>query len=285
MRSKRALLIAGTTASGKSSLALKIADQCNGVIINTDSMQVYADLRILSARPSLDEEAQAPHHLYGHVDGAINYSIGKWLEDVRALLPQIWNQGQLPIFVGGTGLYFLGLTQGLSKVPTIDANTREGVREMMRNHGVDYVYEQLQQHDPDIAAKLKRNDQLRICRALEVILGTGKSLLHWQNQKGEPILEPSDFHFHVVEKPREDIYQAINTRFDEMIETGALEEVRALMARNLSTELPIMRAHGVPWLIKAMRGEMEMKAAIDKSKADTRHYAKRQLTWWRNQAL
>jgi tRNA dimethylallyltransferase len=279
---KRAVLIAGPTASGKSALALALARGRNGVIINADSMQVYRDLRVITARPTPEEEASAPHRLYGHVDAAENYSVGRWCVDVRAALAEAWQDGRLPIVVGGTGLYFKALTQGLAAVPPVPLSVRERVRGRLETQGVGALYAELAERDPAAAARLKPNDRTRITRALEVLEATGRPLAEWHAEGMQPILDAAAAKIFLV-PDRSDLHRRIDTRFDAMLAGGALDEVERLAARGLDPLLPAMKAHGVPWLIRHLRGEIGLDEAAEGGKRDTRRYTKRQITWFRHQ--
>lgn len=277
------MLIAGPTASGKSALALELAQATDGVIINTDSMQVYRDLRILTARPTLAEEARAPHRLYGHVDAAVNFSAGSWVIDAATALGEARAQRRLPIFVGGSGLYFKALTRGLSAVPPVPAEIRDGVRARLERDGVEALHAELARVDPDTAERLKPRDRIRIARALEVIEATGRSLTDWHREGLPPLLPPDTFSAVFLAPERDALYARIDARFDAMLESGALDEVGALAARGLDPLLPAMKAHGVPALIRHLKGEITRKEAAEVGRADTRHYAKRQFTWFRHQ--
>jgi tRNA dimethylallyltransferase len=279
----KAVLIAGPTASGKSALALELAQQTGGVIINTDSMQVYRDLRILTARPTEAEEARAPHRLYGHVDAAINFSAGAWVTDAAKALAEARAENRLPIFTGGSGLYFKALTRGLSAVPPIAAEVREEVRARLERDGVEVLHAELAHKDPLSAERLKPRDRARIARALEVVEATGRSLTDWHREGLPPLLPPGEFSALFLAPEREELYARIDARFAAMIGAGALEEVAALAARNLDPLLPAMKAHGVPALIRHLRGEITRDEAAEIGRADTRHYAKRQFTWFRHQ--
>ncbi len=280
---KQAVLIAGPTASGKSALALTLADRLGGTIVNADSMQVYAGLRVITARPSAEEEARAPHLLYGHVDAAETYSTGQWLREVAAALDDIAAAGRVPIVVGGTGLYFKVLTEGIAAVPAIPAEIRENVRDRLARDGVSPLYAELTARDPLTAARLMPLDRSRIARALEVVLATGRSISDWHGENSAPLLpaERAMKIFMTVERAA--LVSRIETRFAAMIEAGALDEVRALAARELDPLLPAMKAHGVPWLIRHLRGEITLGEAAAGSVMDTRRYAKRQHTWFRGQ--
>jgi len=277
------VLIAGPTASGKSALALALAERTRGVIINTDSMQVYRDLRIITARPTVDEEARVPHRLYGHVDAAVNFSAGSWVKDATAALAEARAQNRLPIFTGGSGLYFKALTRGLSAVPPVPSGVREGVRARLEQHGVEALHAELSQRDPLSAERLKPRDRTRIARALEVLEATGRSLTDWHRDGLPPLLPPGQFRALFLAPERDALYARIDARFDAMLETGALQEVASLGARHLDPLLPAMKAHGVPALLRHLAGEITLRQAAEIGRADTRHYAKRQFTWFRHQ--
>ncbi|WP_038358772.1 tRNA (adenosine(37)-N6)-dimethylallyltransferase MiaA [Bosea sp. UNC402CLCol] len=279
----RAVLIAGPTASGKSALAIEIARRLDGVVVNADSMQVYADLRILSARPSEAEEALAPHRLYGHVDGAVNYSAMRYAADVAALLPQLWEQGKLPILVGGTGLYFKAVTEGFSAMPPVPEAVRSAFRARAEGAATEALHAELAALDPLMADRLRPSDRLRIMRAIEVHLATGRSLASFQGERAPGPLDGMALLRLFVSPSREDVRARIDRRFEAMMATGALEEVARLRERGLDPLLPIMRAHGVPGLIAHLDGEISLEEAIARGQADTRAYSKRQVTWFRHQ--
>jgi tRNA dimethylallyltransferase len=279
----KAVLIAGPTASGKSALALALAQKTGGIVINADSMQVYRDLRIITARPAPEEEAQAPHRLYGHVDAAVNFSAGSWVADAANVLAEARAQTALPIFVGGSGLYFKALTRGLSAVPPIPSEIREGVRARLERDGIEALHAELGKRDPAGAERLKPRDRTRIARALEVVEATGRSLTDWHRDGLPPLLPPGSFSALFLEPDRDALYARIDARFDAMLNAGALEEVAALAARRLDPMLPAMKAHGVPALIRHLAGEIRLEEAATIGRADTRHYAKRQFTWFRHQ--
>jgi tRNA dimethylallyltransferase len=278
-----ALLIAGPTASGKSALALALAENTDGIVINTDSMQVYRDLRIITARPTPDEEARVPHRLYGHVDAAINYSAGSYVDDAASILAEARRVGRLPIFIGGTGLYFKALTRGLSAVPPVAAEVRDAVRARLERDGVEALHAELALRDPEAATRLNLRDRTRIARALEVVEATGRPLADWHREALPPLLTEGDYQALFLTPDRETLYARIDARFDVMLTKGALDEVDALAARGLDPLLPAMKAHGVPALIRYLKGEITRDEAATIGKADTRHYAKRQFTWFRHQ--
>jgi tRNA dimethylallyltransferase len=277
------ILIAGPTASGKSALALALAEKLGGAIINADSMQVYRDLRIITARPTPEEEARVPHRLYGHVDAAENFSVGRWCVEVATTLAATRRAARAAIIVGGTGLYFNALTRGLSEVPPIPAEIRAAVRARLTRNGVTALHSELARQDAAAAARLRPGDRARITRALEVVLATGRSLLEWHEGGKPAVLDPALAARIFLMPEREELFRRIDARFDAMLAAGALEEVRALAARDLDAELPAMKAHGVPWLIRHLRGEISVPEAAEGAKRDTRQYTKRQLTWFRNQ--
>ena len=278
-----AILIAGPTASGKSGLAVQLARDLDGVVINTDSMQVYADLRRLSARPDEAEEARAPHRLYGHVDGAVNYSAGHFAREAAPLFDALRAEGRLPIFVGGTGLYFRALEEGLSELPPVPDEVRSAMRVRVEGRATEDLHAELARDDPAGAEALRPSDRARIMRALEVLAATGRPLAAFHGARtpgplaGLPLLKL------FLAPERETLRQAIDARFSAMVAGGALDEVAALHARRLDPLLPIMRAHGVPGLIAHLDGAIPLSEAIQRGQGDTRRYAKRQFTWFRHQ--
>jgi tRNA dimethylallyltransferase len=277
------ILIAGPTASGKSALALALARKLNAIVVNADSMQVYQDLRIITARPSAEEAQQAPHRLYGHVDAAENYSVGRWCSEVAATLDSTARYGRAIIIVGGTGLYFNALTRGLAAVPPISPEIRKEVRARLASEGVGALHAELKERDPAAAARLMPGDRARISRALEVVLATGRSLIDWHEEEKPAAVDLSRAAKVFLMPDRDELMRRIDARFDAMIAAGAVEEVRTLAARNLDPQLPAMKAHGVPWLIRHLNGEIGLEQAADAAKRETRQYTKRQATWFRNQ--
>ncbi|MGA8496983.1 MAG: tRNA (adenosine(37)-N6)-dimethylallyltransferase MiaA [Xanthobacteraceae bacterium] len=277
------ILIAGPTASGKSALALTLAEKLGGTIINADSMQVYRNLRIITARPTPAEEARVPHRLYGHVDAAENFSVGRWCTEVADVLAAVQREAHVAIVVGGTGLYFKALTQGLAAVPPIPAQIRNEVRGRLASDGVEALHAELTRRDPAAAAHLMPGDRARVTRALEVILATGRSLLLW-HEANMPARVDAALAAKVFLMPdRDALLRRIDARFDAMMAAGAMDEVHALAGRRLDPNLPAMKAHGVPWLIRHRNGEIALAEAIEGGKRDTRQYTKRQATWFRNQ--
>jgi tRNA dimethylallyltransferase len=279
----KVVLIAGPTASGKSALALDLARRHDGIVINADSMQVYRDLHIITARPSVEEEAQAPHRLYGHVDASENYSAGRWRRDAAAVLKTAQADGRMAIVVGGTGLYFSALIKGLTDLPPVPAEIRAAMRARLAAEGVEALHAELARRDPVAAARIMLRDRSRITRALEVLAATGRTITDW-HRDGMPALvdvERAAKLFLTCERGA--LADRIERRFDAMLAAGALDEVAALAARELDPLLPAMKAHGVPWLIRYLRAELSLQDAADGGKMDTRRYAKRQHTWFRNQ--
>ena len=278
---RRALLIAGPTASGKSAAALALAQAFGATIINANSMQVYRDLRILTARPTPDEEQLAPHRLFGSVDGGVNFSVGRWALAAGAALAEI---GERPaIFVGGAGLYFRALTEGLSDIPPVPDAVRAEVRSKAEGRATPELHDELRARDPETAARLNSADRQRILRALEVVASTGRPLVSFLGARAAPVLGPKEWAGLCLAPDRAELGQRIDARFEAMLAQGALAEVAALAERRLDPALPIMRAHGVPHLIAYLAGRMTLDEVAKRSKLDTRHYAKRQFTWARHQ--
>ncbi|HSI40684.1 MAG TPA: tRNA (adenosine(37)-N6)-dimethylallyltransferase MiaA [Xanthobacteraceae bacterium] len=279
----RGVLIAGPTASGKSALALALAEAAGGVVINADSMQVYADLRVLTARPTPDEEARVPHRLYGHVDADADYSVARWVEEAGAAIRAAHEAGRLPILVGGTGLYFKALTAGLAPVPPIPPELRARVRAQAAQDGAG-LHARLAAMDPETAERLRPSDTQRLIRAIEVFEATGRPLAQWQAQGGtEPAIDVAEWRPVFLALERERLRARIAARFAVMMEEGALDEVRHLVSRGLDAGRPALKAHGVPWLARYLDGTLSLSAAVEGAVLDTRHYAKRQETWFRHQ--
>jgi tRNA dimethylallyltransferase len=280
----RALLILGPTASGKSALALALAAELGGEIVNADSMQIYADLRVLTARPTVEETARAPHHLYGFVDAAQRFSVGAWLAAAKATLADIAARRKPAIVVGGTGLYFKALIEGLAATPPIPPAVRDDLLNDLAQHGAPALHARLAARDPAAAAALQPNDGPRILRALEVLSVSGESILAWRARHDPPVLPAGSWRGLALAPPRAALYAAINARFDAMLAAGALDEARTLAARGLDPQLPCMKAHGAPALMAHLRGEISLARAAEIAAQDTRNYAKRQFTWLRGQA-
>jgi tRNA dimethylallyltransferase len=281
--SPEAILIAGPTASGKSVLAMRLAQRLRGTVINCDSMQVYGDLRIITARPTLEDEASVPHRLFGEVDAARNWSVGLWLRQAGEAIAATRAEGRLPILAGGTGLYFKALTEGLSPMPQVPAAIRLELRRQAQDLAAAELHGRLAERDPMTAAQLRPSDRQRIIRALEVIEATGRPLAEWQGGRREAPLLRQDGCVRLFLAPDREVLRArIDARFDAMLAEGALDEVRALGRRGLDPALPAMRAHGVPWLLAHLRGKTTLEHASLGAKGDTRRYAKRQFTWFRH---
>jgi tRNA dimethylallyltransferase len=278
---RNTILIAGPTASGKSAVALAVAKRLGGTIMNADSMQVYSELRVLTARPSEAEESRVPHRLYGMVSASKAFSVGCWLEEARAAIAEARSEDRVPIIVGGTGLYFKASLEGLAPVPEIPPELRAFWREQSERLSAQALHRELETRDPGMAAKLRPSDPQRIVRALEVIDATGISLSEWQGAPATPGLDPASVAKLVIAPEREPLYAAIDARFDRMMESGAFEEVKALLALDLPDSLPAMRAHGVRELRAYLTGANSLEDAKAKAKTDSRRYAKRQMTWAR----
>lgn len=275
----RPILIAGPTASGKSALALAIAERVGGVIINADSMQVYRELHVLTARPSSADEQRVPHRLYGHVSVLAPYSVARWLADVEGVLAEVGAKGLRPIIVGGTGLYFKALTEGLSPLPDIPDPIRRHWRSFARQSPAGALHDELQQRDAIMADRLSPHDIQRITRALEVIDATGRSLADWQACPGTPLILPDGAIKLRVDRARFDLQTRADQRFDTMIAEGAIDEVRAVMALSPSPEAPALHALGFNPIAEMLAGRLVLEAAAGMSRIATRQYIKRQQTW------
>ena len=282
---QRVVLIAGPTASGKSGLALRLAEELGGIVINADSMQVYRELRVLTARPSIADEIRVPHALYGSVAGSDAYSAGRYVADVKRVLAEAEKSGRLPIFVGGTGLYFKALIEGLSPIPPVADDVRAFWRSEAAEKGVAHVYAQLTARDSEMAERLSPGDTQRIVRALEVIDSTGQSLTEWQRLPREPVFDLAETLPLLVMPERAELVARIDRRFDEMIGMGALDEVAQLEGLGLDPKLPIMGALGVGPLRRHLAGSLSLAQAVEAGKAETRQYAKRQATWARGNMI
>jgi tRNA dimethylallyltransferase len=278
-----AVLIAGPTASGKSALALQIAGELGGEIVNADSMQVYGVLDRLTARPSQDDMARVPHHLYGHIAPRTAYSTGLWLNEAADAIADIRARGAVPVVVGGTGLYFRALTGGLSDMPPIPAEIREPLRTRLEREGIEPLHRELARLDPAMSERLRPADRQRIVRALEVVMATGQSIASFQERRGPEIVDPAKARCIVIDPDRALLHARINARFERMVEEGAVAEVEQLMALDIPAQHPAMKAIGVGPISDYIRGDLSLDEAIERSRAATRQYAKRQMTWFRNQ--
>ena len=285
MSGARAILIAGPTASGKSAAAIALAERLGGAVVNADSMQVYRDLRVLTARPSAGDEARARHALYGFVPAGEAYSVGRWIGDAARVLAELEKERRVPIFTGGTGLYFKALLEGLSPVPDIPEGIRRRWRALARDATGPELHDMLADADPQMARALRPSDPQRILRALEVIEATGRSLAEWRREPGKGVLRESETARIYVSPERDWLGERIEKRFDAMIAAGALEEVRALMAQELDPDLPAMRALGVAALAAHLDGRMTLEEAATQVATETRRYAKRQITWARRNMM
>lgn len=281
---RRAVLIAGPTASGKSALAIDLAERLGGVVINADSMQLYRELRILSARPGVADEARVPHRLYGEVPAAKRFSVAAWREAAAHALDEVRAAGKVPIIVGGTGLYFKALTEGLAAIPPIPEPVRARIADRADAEGVPALHAALAVLDPVGAARLQPGDRTRVLRALEVVEVTGRPISHWQETIALPrLIDLADAAAFVLEPERPVLHERIGLRFDAMVAAGALDEVRALLALGLDADLPAMKAIGVREFRDHLEGRSDLAAAIERAKMETRRYAKRQSTWFRHQ--
>ncbi|QCE33169.1 tRNA (adenosine(37)-N6)-dimethylallyltransferase MiaA [Acetobacteraceae bacterium] len=281
---QRALIVAGPTCSGKSALAIALAEEINGVVINADAMQCYKDLRILTARPSEADEKKVPHFLYGVLDGAERGSVGWWLPEAMKMLTYCRQENLIPIFCGGTGMYINALIHGIADIPPVNDSIRKEVENLLAEKGGEACLAQLKEEDPITAAKLKPQDQQRICRALSVLRGTGKPLSYWQS-RSQIAGATCDFNFFHFAPEREFLRSRLERRFKKMLQAGAWEEVERFLERGLSDTLPLMRAHGVPELKRCQAGEVDLEEAASLAISAMRSYAKRQDTWFRHHAL
>lgn len=278
------ILIAGPTASGKSRLALDIAKASGGLVINADAIQVYTELKVITSRPSDAETAEVPHRLYGHIPAAERYSVGLWLGDVAGALAEARLKALRPIIVGGTGLYFRALTQGLASVPDVPATIRTAWRERAATLSTADLHALLAERSAVEGERVRPTDRSRILRALEVLDATGRPLPDWQAEAAEAALvNPATATKLVINPSRVDLYDLINRRFLRMLKAGALEEARKVAAQKLDPELPAMKSIGLTALLSHLRGEVELDEAIATAQTETRNYAKRQMTWFRNQ--
>ncbi|AOX20778.1 tRNA (adenosine(37)-N6)-dimethylallyltransferase MiaA [Kozakia baliensis] len=279
-----AIIVAGPTCSGKSALALRIAERFGGHVINADSMQVYRDLHILTARPSAADEARVPHRLYGVLDAATPGSVAWWREQALEAMQEAWSAQRLPILCGGTGMYLRALIEGLVEVPEPSAEARAEARGLLEHDGSIALHERLMEADPETASGLRPSDGQRLSRAWEVWRSTGRGLAWWRAQPGLP---PAPCRFIAIrlDPPRDQLREAIGIRFTQMLSQGALEEVDALLARELPDSLPAMRAHGVPELVRYRHGELDLAEATRQVVLATGRYTRRQATWFNHHNL
>ena len=280
---KPIVFIAGPTASGKSAWAIELAKTFNGEIINADAMQVYEDLQILSARPTFSEMQGVPHHLFGHIAGNIRYSTGQWLREVQPVILDCLAREVVPILVGGTGLYFKALLEGLAKVPAISQDVFENVKTILENEGIANLRDEALRIDPRATARILGDDPQRLSRIVSVYRETGKPLSEWQSET-RPIIPKQFCKCAVLIPDRSALYERINARFENMITSGGLNEAKSVFAKNYDNSLPIMKAIGVRQLQGYFAGDINLDDSIALASRDTRRFAKRQLTWFRGQA-
>ncbi len=280
---KPVVIIAGPTASGKSALALDLAQEFTGTVINADSMQVYRELSVLTARPPGGEEARAPHRLFGVAPASDACSVGRWLDMAAAEINAAWDDGRLPVVTGGTGMYLKALTDGLADIPNIPDQVNKDARADYERLGGEAFRDELAKLDPGAAAKLPAGDRQRLIRVMAVVRATGKPLAHWQGEQTEGPALDARFGTIVLMPGRDDLYAATDARFDKMLSEGAVDEVKALVALGLDLDLPAMKALGVKELARHLAGEITLDEATGAAKQATRNFAKRQMTWLRNQ--
>ena len=277
---KAVLFIAGPTASGKSRFATDLAVQHSGEVINADALQVYSDLRVISARPTKDEMQGVPHHMFGHIDGAHRYSTGQWAREAVGVILDVLARGKLPIVVGGTGLYFKALTDGLAEIPAVSSG---GAQTLLDAEGIEGLRARAEVLDAISTQRVLGNDPQRLLRIVSVAEETATPLSEWQANT-RPVIPRGYWRSCVLLPPRDVLYERINQRFDVMLEEGGLAEVKALVARGLAQDLPVMRAIGFKTIAAALRGEHSFETGVELAKRDTRRFAKRQMTWFRGQA-
>ena len=284
MTSQWPVLIGGPTASGKSGFAIEVARQIGGVVINADSMQVYNELSIITSRPRAADIEAVPHRLYGHIRASERYSVGRWLADVGEMLNEARADRLTPVFVGGTGLYFRALTQGLAPVPEVPASIRTDWRERAATLSTAELHEALAERSADEAGRIQPSDRSRILRALEVIDATGRTLPEWQVEAADgALIDPRAARCFVLTPPRANLYERINQRFLSMMKEGALREARRFASLKLDPDLPATKSIGLRALLAHHHGELELDEAVTRAQTESRNYAKRQMTWFRNQ--
>ena len=280
---EKIIVIGGPTASGKSKFALNLAQEFPSVIINADSQQVYAELPIISAQPTLSEQKIVPHKLYGFLKASEVCSVGVWIEAAKKEIDKALSEDKTPILVGGTGMYIKCLTEGMAEIPDIDEDLREETRALLEEIGNEEFHKILAEKDPETATRLEVGDSQRMVRAMEVIAQTGISISEFQKQPNKTFYPKEDFKKIFINPDREKLYANCNARFSKMLEEGALDEIAKFAKLNLSPELPSMKALGVPELLAHINGDISLEEATEKASGSTRRYAKRQLTWFRNQ--
>ena len=276
------ICIAGPTASGKSAYALRVAEAMDGEIINADALQVYADLHVLSARPTEKEMGEVPHHLFGHLSGDVRYSTGAWLSEVEPVILDCLVRGKTPILVGGTGLYFRALLIGMADIPTIPDQLRQDTAELLEREGIEALRQTAERLDPVAADRVLGHDPQRLQRIVNVASGTGRPISTWQAET-HPLIPTRFARFCVLTPPREKLYARINARYDEMLRAGGLEEAKAVFVKNYDNSLPVMKAIGLRQLKRFFEGAGSLDEAVEDAKRESRRFAKRQMTWFRNQ--
>ncbi len=279
---KNVIVIAGPTASGKSRLAIDLAKELDGIIVNADASQVYGGIPIIAASPSIEDKKEAEHRLYEYLDVSANGNVYDWLDKAVSEIRSIWRDGKLPIVVGGGGLYLDNLINGTTPIPNVKPEIREEIMSFLEQNGVESLYERLKQEDAEAAKMLRPNDTTRVRRALEIFYSTGISISEWYKKPMVQKIPEAEFLTIVLLPDKKFLDERCDTRFEKMLNLGAVDEVKYLISRNLSSDLPAMRAKGVPELIEAIQGKITFDEAVDLAKIHTRQYAKRQLTWFRN---
>ncbi len=277
------MVVSGSTASGKSALAMALAQKVNGWVINADSKQVYQELRILSARPTEEEEAAVAHTLYGYVRGDTAYSAGAWMRDCLQKIRQAQAVGATPILTGGSGLYLQALLYGLVEIPPVSEAIQQDTRQHYARHGLAWLQQQVQTTDPELWKKTDPQNPMRLLRALEVFRQTGKPLSQWQAETPPPSLSSQQVRCVFLLPQRDWLYRRINKRFEQMLNEGVEAEIQSLLTHGYPTDSPVMKAHGVPEFIRYFAGQANKQETFERVQQVTRHYAKRQVTWYRHQ--
>ena len=282
---KTVFVIAGPTAAGKSKFSLDLAKKLNGIIINSDSMQVYKNLSILTARPTIEEMNNVEHFLYGYVDGGKRYNVEKWCKDASKVIEESFEKNITPILVGGTGLYINTLINGIINIPSIPEEIKIESEKILTKFGKDFLINQIKNIDPDSLNEININDNVRLRRIWEVFETTGKKFSEWKLNENKSFIKNYNFKLILFLPDRKKNYEIVNSRFIKMINRGAIEEVKNLLGENLNESLPVMRAHGVPEIKKYLENETTLEECIAKGQQVTRNYVKRQHTWWNSSKL
>ena len=283
MDSGNLFILSGPTASGKSALALLIAENHPIVIINADSKQVYRDIPIITAQPTKEDQLKTEHYLYGHIDAHTQYHMSHWLDEVKSVVFAAWQKNKIPLLVGGTGLYIQQLINGKSPIPEIDPSIRKKLQKQCEEEGLASIYKRLEKQDPQTYQRISPNDQLRILRASEVFEQTRKPISWWHQQASIPVITTQKTHLFFLNYARKTLYKRANDRFLMMIDHGVVNEVKQLRLRRLNPKLPAMNAHGIPELLAYLNGDMLFENAIAKAQQNTRNYIKRQYTFFSHQ--